>query len=200
MYPQGRTPAGVADMSGNVWEWCLNEYSKPEPVSMAGEANRVVRGGSWDYDRHVAAAVVRGDDLLVTVTTVSASGWCVRSLFFSSALLALCARRSDPLARLRGGAGEGFSGGLGVSFAHPPIEFARLCRDPVLWYTALRPPARTGQAARISCGAARGTTIITMPPPSCATAINLITITTISASGWCVRSMFFGPFSGWRTH
>ena len=34
-------------MSGNVWEWCLNEYDHPQRAGLSGTARRVVRGGSW---------------------------------------------------------------------------------------------------------------------------------------------------------
>jgi formylglycine-generating enzyme required for sulfatase activity len=50
MYPQGASPFGVLDMSGNVREWCLNEYGTPENVDLGGGSTRVLRGGSWYYN------------------------------------------------------------------------------------------------------------------------------------------------------
>jgi formylglycine-generating enzyme required for sulfatase activity len=47
MYPQGASPVGALDMSGNVWEWCLNKYDDPKDTSLEGLDKRVVRGGSW---------------------------------------------------------------------------------------------------------------------------------------------------------
>jgi formylglycine-generating enzyme required for sulfatase activity len=58
MYPQGVSPYGVADLSGNVWEWCLNEYESGK-THPGGNATRVLRGGSWSYGPHVAAAPFR---------------------------------------------------------------------------------------------------------------------------------------------
>jgi formylglycine-generating enzyme required for sulfatase activity len=46
VYPQGASPVGALDMSGNVWEWCLNEYDRPQHTGLSGTARRVVRGGS----------------------------------------------------------------------------------------------------------------------------------------------------------
>jgi hypothetical protein len=52
MYPRGASPYGILDMSGNVFEWCLNEYYNPENIALSGDATRVLRGGSWDdYER-----------------------------------------------------------------------------------------------------------------------------------------------------
>jgi formylglycine-generating enzyme required for sulfatase activity len=48
VYPQGASPVGALDMSGNVWEWCLNEHDRPQHTGLSGTARRVVRGGSWD--------------------------------------------------------------------------------------------------------------------------------------------------------
>lgn len=50
-YPQGRSPYGLNDMSGNVWEW-VNSYYLPHPgnpVTRAeyGRDKRVLKGGSW---------------------------------------------------------------------------------------------------------------------------------------------------------
>jgi formylglycine-generating enzyme required for sulfatase activity len=52
MYPQGRAACGAYDMSGNVWEWCLNTYSK-------GVDYIAVRGGSFSYFQPLAACTFR---------------------------------------------------------------------------------------------------------------------------------------------
>ena len=59
MYPQGESPVGALDMSGNVWEWCLNEYDRPGKVIPVGDARRVVRGGAWSDDQSDARAACR---------------------------------------------------------------------------------------------------------------------------------------------
>jgi formylglycine-generating enzyme len=54
-YPSGASPYGVLDLSGNVWEWCLDWYdadymeskSPKRHVSIIGNIHRVLRGGSW---------------------------------------------------------------------------------------------------------------------------------------------------------
>ena len=50
-YPEGRSPYGLYDISGNVWEW-VDSYYLPHPgnpVTRAeyGEDKRVLKGGSW---------------------------------------------------------------------------------------------------------------------------------------------------------
>ncbi len=58
-WPVGRklpNELGIYDMSGNVWEWCFDNYSSTfyrsnnrsnNPVNSSGSNDRVVRGGSW---------------------------------------------------------------------------------------------------------------------------------------------------------
>jgi formylglycine-generating enzyme required for sulfatase activity len=53
-YPHGASPQGVEDLAGTVWEWCQNQYDRPEVIEVSGEGRRVVRGGAW-YDGQVGA-------------------------------------------------------------------------------------------------------------------------------------------------
>ncbi len=59
IFPLGASPYGVLDLSGNVWEWCLNEYDNPQNIGLAGSNLRVVRGGSWRYYQGYARATFR---------------------------------------------------------------------------------------------------------------------------------------------
>lgn len=65
MYPAGAAPCAVLDMSGNVWEWCLNEYKNPENTGLGGYEHRVGRGGSWFFDSIFARVAARLEDQLM---------------------------------------------------------------------------------------------------------------------------------------
>ena len=46
IYPHAQSPEGVQDLAGNVWEWCMNDYSKPTEITY-GPDSAVLQGGSW---------------------------------------------------------------------------------------------------------------------------------------------------------
>ncbi|MEO1643733.1 MAG: SUMF1/EgtB/PvdO family nonheme iron enzyme, partial [Chloroflexota bacterium] len=62
-YPQGASPYGVLDMSGNVFEWCLtapdNLQQDARKENMRSDSSRVLRGGSWSDDHLNARAAAR---------------------------------------------------------------------------------------------------------------------------------------------
>jgi hypothetical protein len=49
LYPQGMAADAPLDLAGNVWEWCINDYSHLVPVSETtfdGKESRAIRGGA----------------------------------------------------------------------------------------------------------------------------------------------------------
>ncbi len=61
IYPLGTSPYGLLDMSGNIWEWCLNEYSQPKQIGTESDKPRVLRGGSWLDFQDLARCAYRDD-------------------------------------------------------------------------------------------------------------------------------------------
>lgn len=62
MYPHGAATCGALDVSGNLWEWCLNDYDNPQVTDGYGNgAGKVLRGGSFYYDRPRATCTYRNN-------------------------------------------------------------------------------------------------------------------------------------------
>jgi formylglycine-generating enzyme required for sulfatase activity len=66
-FDDGRSPNGLYDMGGNVWEWVADwfdaaHYSGPNANNLSGPAegqDKVVRGGSWFDTGNFAATAIR---------------------------------------------------------------------------------------------------------------------------------------------
>lgn len=58
-YPAGASSFGVCDMSGNVWERCINCFGDVSHVNVHGSVLRGLRGGSWRYSQQYARTTHR---------------------------------------------------------------------------------------------------------------------------------------------
>ena len=67
IFPEGASPCGALDMSGNVWEWTRSVYKDypynaadgREDLAAGDEVSRVLRGGSWGDNQHAARCAFR---------------------------------------------------------------------------------------------------------------------------------------------
>ena len=65
VYPRGRTPEGLCDLGGNVWEWCADwfgDYStepRTDPTGPDSGTVRVLRGGAFGYHPDILRAAYR---------------------------------------------------------------------------------------------------------------------------------------------
>jgi GTPase SAR1 family protein len=63
IFPDGASPYGVLDMSGNVWEWCLTDYENPAKdaslETIRSNSSRVLRGGGWALANNYARSAYR---------------------------------------------------------------------------------------------------------------------------------------------
>lgn len=59
MYPHGAASCGALDVSGNLHDWCLDEYKQIAKFTILQDESKVLRGGSFNDSKHYAKASSR---------------------------------------------------------------------------------------------------------------------------------------------
>ena len=62
IFPAGKSPYDVMDMSGNVWEWTSTDYDTNSDQDTTTNRRRVLRGGSWTVDAWLAPMATRNNN------------------------------------------------------------------------------------------------------------------------------------------
>ncbi|MBI3200860.1 MAG: SUMF1/EgtB/PvdO family nonheme iron enzyme [Myxococcales bacterium] len=77
--PTGATPAGILDLSGNVWEWTSSHYCRYDSPE-CGDSRRVIRGGGWDTVESQDVRAARRLPSAPTARSWSVGFRCAKSL------------------------------------------------------------------------------------------------------------------------
>jgi formylglycine-generating enzyme required for sulfatase activity len=59
-FPRGRTPLGIDDLIGNVWEWTSSPFRSYSDPTASGSGLYVIRGGAYNSYDQIATSFFRG--------------------------------------------------------------------------------------------------------------------------------------------